>query len=1036
MKNILLSICLCVLGFASYAQDGVVKGKILDSSGLPLPGVNILIKGTTNGTSTDFDGNYELKCAMGNDLVISFMGFKPQTITVASWILNCTLEDDTEMLDELIVVGYGTQKKVNMTGSVVSVDAKKIENRPSESILKSLQGAIPGVTIISRPGETSINIRGRGNLGNSSPLYIVDGIEVSSDFFSNMDPSIIENLSFLKDASSAAIYGAKAAYGVVLVTTKTGTKGKLQVVYNGSVGFKTSTYEPEVVDSWTYAEMYRTSEINSGVGEDGLRYSAEDVANYKSGSDLDRFPNTNWFDEVLEDKALFTKHNLLFSGGSDKTKYAFGLGYLRNETFTPGEATDRYNFSSKTTSKLKPWLTVTSNVNFIYKKYDREKGYAALTEFLRVPPTQVAKHTNGDWGSVRDNSQASPSQINANPLRTWQEGGRSNSDTKHFLGSMIAEITPMEGLKISNQIGYKYWDYRGFSFQNKKEGVPSFLNPSTGIISGTASDVNQMNVDWRYSEKLNYDGWVNYEKTLSEVHNISAMAGIHADTYTSKILAVGRKGFGSNEMNALSGGSEDPDNQITTNKPGQKYVEAKFKTGEDFQEETTLSYFGRLTYNYNQRYLFEANLRADASSRFAKKGRWGYFPSFSAGWRMDQEAFLTNVEWLDNLKLRASWGQNGNINNVGLYDTYSTYEASGTALVNGSVVPTLVEGRIGNPNLTWETATTTNFGVDATFGNGLLGFSMDIYSRITDDILIQAEDVYAETGLDSSKVPARNVGSVRNRGIELALTHRKEMGDFSYQFSFNMAYNKNKILDLGNKVDQLPPDSYFILEKGESVGSFYMLEADGLYSTADEDAGDLIPYGTQMPEAGMVKFVDQNDDGVIDAKDRTIVAKDVPDFTYGMNLELNYKNLSLSVTGQGVSGVKMYMDNEASQAFFNNSVPRNWQKDNWTETNQNANYPKLFRETDDRYKYNSKMSSYWLFDASYFRIKNISLSYNISKELTQKVGLNKVRVYLSADNPFTIRGDHRMKDFDPERSSGRGAQLGVKTFTSGISITF
>lgn len=1022
MKNILLTICLCVFGLVSYAQDGVVKGKILDSSGTPLPGVNILVKGTTNGTSTDLDGNYELNCTMGNDLIISFMGFKTQTITLTSWIVNCTLVEDSELLDELVVVGYGTQKKVNMTGSVVAVDAKKIEDRPTESVLKSLQGAIPGVTIISRPGETSINIRGRGNLGTSSPLYIVDGIEVSSDFFSNLDPSVIENLSFLKDASSSAIYGAKAAYGVVLVTTKTGAKGKLQVVYNGSVGFKTSTYEPEVVDSWTYAEMYRTSELNSGVGEDGLRFSAEDVANYKAGTDLDRYPNTNWFDEVLDDKALFTKHNLLFSGGGDKTTYAFGLGYLRNETFTPGEATDRYNFSTKTTSKLKPWLTVTSNVNFIYKKYDREKGYAALTEFLRVPPTQVGKHTNGDWGSIRDNSEASAAQINANPLRTWEEGGRANSDTKHLLGSMTVEINPMEGLKISNQVGYRYWDYRGFSFQNKREGVPSFLNPSSGLIGGTESDVNQMNVDWQYSEKLNYDGWVNYEKTLNEVHNISAMVGIHADTYTFKNLKVGRKDFASNEMNAFDGGSTDPEKQLTTEG--------------DVLESSTLSYFGRLTYNYNQKYLFEANLRADASSRFAKEGRWGYFPSFSAGWRMDQEAFLTDVEWLDNLKLRASWGQNGNINNVGLYDTYSTYKASGTALVNGKVVPTLVEGRIGNPNLTWETATTTNFGLDAIFGNGLIGLSMDLYNRVTDDILIQAEDVYAETGLSSSKVPARNVGSVRNRGIELALTHRKEIGDFSYQFGFNMAYNKNEILDLGNKVDQLPPASYFILEKGESIGSFYMLEADGLYSTEDVSNGKLIPYGTQMPEAGMVKFVDQNDDGVIDAKDRTIVAKDVPDFTYGMNLELNYKDLSLSVTGQGVSGVKMYMDNEASQAFFNNSVPRNWQKDNWTETNQNANYPKLFRETDDRYKYNSKMSSYWLFDASYFRIKNISLSYNISKELTHRVGLNKVRVYVSADNPFTIRGDHRMKDFDPERSSGRGAQLGVKTFTSGVSITF
>ncbi|MBI9064774.1 MAG: TonB-dependent receptor, partial [Marinilabiliaceae bacterium] len=1012
------------------------KGMVTDDKGEPLPGVNVFDKQQpSNGVITGIDGNYTIQVSSSDAvLTYSFIGFETQEVQVAGRSkIDITLVEEMTGLDEVVVVGYGTKKKVNLTGAVASVDNKMLENRPSENILKSLQGVVPGVTIISRPGSTSINIRGRGNLGESSPLYIVDGIEVSSDFFSNLDPNSIDNLTFLKDASSAAIYGAKAAYGVVLVTTKGGQRDILKVDYNGSFGMQTPTYIPEVLDSWKYADMYRISELNSGIQADGLRFSEEDVQNYKNGSDADLYPNTNWFDEVLRDQALFTKHSLQFSGGSEKVQYNFGLGYLKDETLTPGEGTDRYNFSAKTKADLKSWLSVTANMNFIYKKYDREKGPASLTEFLRVPPTQVVRHTNGEWGSVRNGRQATAAEINYNPLRTLEEKGRKSQDTRHLMGSISAVLKPFKGLEFTNQLGYRYWDQRKFEFQNKKDGVPSYLNPSTGIIPGTASEVNQMDQDWRYSEKLIYDGWINYSKTFNDVHNFDAMVGMHADSYISKVIRVGRKNFASNDMNALSGGSTDPEDQLVTNEVDPDDYRP---LGYDYQEESTQSYFGRVTYNYNQKYLFEANLRADASSRFAKDGRWGYFPSFSGGWRVSEEQFMTNMDWLDNLKLRASWGKNGNINNIGLYDTYSTYAAGGTSYLGGQVVSILNEDRIANPDLTWETTTTTDIGLDLMIKNGLFGLTFDYYNRLTDDILIRANDVAIETGISSSSIPARNVGQVRNSGIELALTHQQHLGDFSYFVGFNMANNINEVIDLGDKVTQLPPKDYWIYQVGESIGSFYMFEADGLYSTQDIEAGNVIPYGTQVPEAGMVKFVDQNNDKVIDDKDRTIVGQDVPDFTYGININLNYKNWSLSAIGQGVTGVKVYMDNEASQAFFNSAVPREWQLDHWTESNQNANYPKLFKETDARYAYNSITSSYWLFNGDYFRMKNITLSYNLPKHITQKAGLEKVRLYVSGDNMFTIRGDKRMKDFDPERSSGRGAQIGLKTYTAGVSLTF
>ncbi|MFK8296984.1 SusC/RagA family TonB-linked outer membrane protein [Capnocytophaga cynodegmi] len=682
-------------------------------------------------------------------------------------------------------------------------------------------------------------------------------------------------------------------------------------------------------------------------------------------------------------------------------------------------------------------LTLTSNINFIYSKYEREKGNASLVEFLRVPPTQVAKHSNGEWGSVRNGRTATGEQINYNPLRAWAENGRGNSTTKRLLGSVAAEVRPFEGLKITNQFGYNYTDYRGFSFQNKKKDVPNFLNPSAGIVPATASEVNQMELDWSYNEKLIYDGWINYDKTFNNLHSITAMLGTHTDMYKYKRLTVGRKNFASNEMNDFTEGSVKEADQLVTNRQ-----DADF-----YLEENIHSYFGRLGYTYNQKYLFEANFRADASSRFAKQGRWGYFPSFSAGWRVEQEDFMKNLTWVDAMKLRASWGQNGNINNIGLYDTYSTYNSSGTTVLGGISTPILTEGRIGNPNLTWETTTTANFGADLTFGKGLIGLTFDYYDRLTEGILIRANDIMAETGLSSSQIPARNVGKVRNSGIEAVLSHTNQFGDFAYNISFNIMHNKNVIEDLGEKVNELPPSNW-IFRKGGLIGDFYMYQADGLYTTNDIANKNYVPVGSHVPEAGMIRYVDQltvdtdgdgifdKGDGVINEKDRVVVGNDVPKLTYGFNFDVRYKGFSLSVLGQGVNGVKVFLQNEAAQAFFDQSVPRQWQLDYWTPQNEGAIYSKLFVPSNTNFAYNSHASSFWLFDASYFRIKNITLSYTFPSEVTKHLGMDNIRVFFSGDNLFTFRGDKRMKDFDPEVATGRGYSIALKGYVAGISFSF
>lgn len=1037
-KAVCTTATVVVAASSAFAQNSInLKGVVTDSKKEPLIGVNVRIKGSTQGVATDLDGRFVLNSVPRNaTLEVSYVGMQTQIIQLnGETTLNIVLKEDANQLSDVVVVGYGTQKKVNLTGAVASVDSKQLVSRPTSNMTASLQGTVPGVTIMDRPGEgVSLNIRGRGNLGASNPLYIVDGVEVSAGYFSSLNPNSIESVSFLKDAASAAIYGAKAAYGVVLVTTKTAKAGHLQISYDGSFGSKSPTYLPKTLNSAEYAELYSVAERNTGVPEANLTFKPDMIEKYRNGSDPDRFPNTDWFDLVLNKQAIFTKHNLQFSGGSDKFKYVLNTGFMQNQSLYKKQYTNRYDVSAKTVADLKSWFRITSSVNLIYDDSKRTGGGVSTIELLRVPPTQVAKQSNGDWGSIRNGRAVTGEELNANQYRNLETGGRGDSQSMQILGLLSAEIKPVDWIKITNQFGYNYYDYRGFGFSNTRPGVPNFITPAAGNIGGSARAENQMDVSWQYTQKLIYDGWINVDKTIGSVHNLSGVLGVHADSYMGRGLGVGRKQFSSNDMNDLSGGSLDPQKQVTT---------TSF-----YNEESMGSFFGRLGYNYDNKYLFEANFRADASSRFAKGSRWGYFPSFSAGWRIDKESFMKSTsDWLTQLKLRASWGQNGNINNIGLYDTYSTFATGSTIVIGGVEVPQYIENLIGNPKLTWETTTTTNLGLDLSIKGGLFSMTFEYYNRLTDGILVQANDIMNETGLTNSQIPSRNVGKVRNRGIELSLSHRKSIGDFSYEIGGNMTVNKNRIVSLGDKVNELPPGRY-IMRVGHSIGDYYLLEANGLYSEEDITKGNYVPYGTQVPEAGMIRYVDQptvdsdgdgipdKGDGRITAADRKIVANDVPSFTYGLNASVSYKGLSLSIMGQGVAGTKVYLSEEASQAFFDNSVPRAWQRDNWTPTNQSAIYPKLFTPSDQRYAYNNHGSSFWLFDSSYFRIKNITLSYTLPESFIKKVGLTSARVYVTAENFITFRGDKRMKDFDPETAGGRGYNVGTKTLTAGLSINF
>lgn len=1017
---------------AQQQKAVAVKGVVKDTHGEPVIGASVVEAGTSNGTVTDFDGNFALTVSGGDkQLLISYIGYKTKSISLKNGqtSLNVVLEEDSELLDEVVVVGYGTQKKVNLTGSVAAISSEDIKDRVQTNVLAAVQGTVPGVTVISRPGQTpSINFRGRGNLGSSSPLYVIDGAIAEANLFSNLDPNSIETISFLKDAASSAIYGSRAAYGVVLVTTKKGEKEKVNVSYSGYVGLKMPTYLPDVLDSWDYATLLNEAFYNRDPknGKNAV-YSDEEIGWFRDGSKPDYYPNTNWADLVLDNPVVTTQHSLNFSGGSDKVRFFSGLGYLYDDKFMPGQSSQRYNLDINVAADVTKWLTLKSGVKFIRSTNKTEHGVASIANFLKVPSIMVAQQSNGEWGSIAGGKAATQSHMIWNPLRDLSKKNWSNGKSDNTMIDLGFDLKPVEGLTISGQGVFKGYESKSTGYTALQDNVKNF---ETGAeIPGTGVYTNEMNMFWQNEDQTMYTLTARYDWS-NKVHNFSILGGTSYEHYKYERLYAKWKDFVTDDLKDMTTGNEISKDQPNKNSYGAPLSEYKI-----------LSYFGRLNYSLLDRYLFEANLRADASSRFHKDNRWGIFPSFSAGWRINQEDFMKGVDWVDNLKVRASWGTLGNINNVGNYDYFQLYNNGADYNFDNVPVKGVLESKPANEKLGWETVALTDIGVDFDIFNGLLSVTADYYIKNTRDILL-SYNVPTETGIWSN--PAQNIAKVRNSGFELGVTHRKSLGDFSYSVSANISTNHNEIKDMGESDDIIQNGGdkiRYILREGESVGSFFGLKTDGLYTQEEIDAGHYYTYG-RTPRAGDIKYVPQRENvewgSAITGEDRTIIGKDVPDFTYGINLNLQYKDFELSIFGQGVTGTMAAFESEQVSAFMLNSSPRKFHLGRWTEENPNprAVYPRIYggHSLDD---YNQYFSDYQLFDADYFRIKTISLGYRVPSNIVSQWGMSSLKFFLTAENLFTLRADHTMKDFDPESSSGRGiGSLGTKSVAFGVNVSF
>lgn len=997
-------------------QDPTItaSGTIADSSGEPLPGVSVVEKGNvTNGTMTDIDGKFSLKVAPNATLVLSYVGFEAMELK-AGTNMNVVMKEQDNTLDDVVVVGYGVQKKVNLTGSISSVTSKDLVGRTNSNLLQSLQGTAPGVTIVSRPGSTpSINVRGRGNLGTSEPLYVIDGAISTSTTFANLDPNSIESVSILKDAASSAIYGARAAYGVLLVTTKQGAKDGLNINYDGLVGMKRATTKPKVVSSEWEARLTNEAAINAG---QTAPISDDIIEKYRNGSEPDLYPNTNWYDLIFDDYAVVTSHTLSFNGTSGKTSYYTSLGYTYDDAFQPGQSTDRYNVNLNLSSQLRSWLKFRAGVKYTEYKLDKSTGDIAIQYLMQSPPSYVARQSNGEWGTVHGGANASSTFVTRNPLRKLEESGWTKRNHKTTVLDGALDVTLYEGLVFTGQIISDYFDYKNKRYEAFMPAVPRFLDNGATSVGGVSE--SKMEYEWYDRRRMTYNALLNYEWT-KDIHSIKALAGSSFETYNYQQQKSSRKNFPTNNSQGLDGGSS---------------TAADSEASGALTEEKLLSYFARLNYVVKDRYLFEANFRADASSRFHKDSRWGYFPSFSAGWRISEEDFMKNISWVNNLKLRASWGQLGNINNVNQYDYFAAYSTGYNYSFGDASSSGVYESKIPNQSLTWETVSMTDIGLDANFFGNKLGLVVDWYVKKTDDILL-AYDVLKEVGAYTGV--SQNLGRMDNKGLEFVISHNNRIGDFSYSIDANFTKMWNKVTYLGG-VDNLAP-TMWITALGQPIGTFYGYKTNGLLTQEDIDSGNYITDGTALA-AGDVKYVDMDGDGKLTTADRTFIGKDVPDITYGFGLNLTYKNFDFNMFGQGISGAKVYFQMEAAHPFADNAPPREWHKGRWTTENPNPNaaYPRLLPQGNANYKFNTQdYSDFWLFSANYFRIKTMTLGYTIPKSVIKNWGINNLRVYLSSENPFTFRGDKRMKDYDPEIASSRGNLMtGTQSFNFGVNMSF
>ena len=984
---------------AVVQQSGkVVTGTIVDPSGMPVIGANVMVKGTTNGTITDMDGKFSLEVEEGATLQISYIGYANQEIKVGNQkTLSIALKEDAEALDELVVVGYGTQSKYKVTGAIATVSKEDLSGRQVRSVEQMLQGKMPGVVIRSnsgKPGDEGLNIliRGKNSFGtDSSPLVLIDGVYGD---FNSIAPENIENISVMKDAASAAIYGSRAANGVILVTTKKGKAGKLNIGYSANLSTQYYTSMPETItDPVEYMELWNRA---ARFSDDPFVYKDEWIDGMRNGT----YKGYDYTDNIFQ-HAFVHSHSLNLNGGNEKYRFNMGLNYLNQPGIIKKYNYERLNFLINIDAKINNWLSVGGQINVTrgITKAPSLGDFEIMVGYYNQKPTTPPKLPDGRWASTQF-----PGEYFTWGAAEKLERGQS-VNTQYFadLQSYI-KIEPLKGLEWETKIATKYNHIFSKTHNTGNHAVYVY---STGELTEPQNpNSRQVSVSAPVSLYNTLYSTLNYSTNISE-HHIDALAGLSIEEYTVNNVNAGRSNYATDNLGEIDAGDTN----------------TKWNGGNS-ESYSLRSFFARIDYDFAGKYLLQANIRGDESSRFPKGKRLGVFPSFSAGWRVSQEDFLNTCNWLSDLKLKASWGELGN-QNIGTYPYQETYSLGQYYPFNDLSNGALQNG-LKNQNLTWEKTSMTNVGFDLDIKHGLFTMSVDYFYKLTSGIL-RGQQVTALVGLGA---PTINNGSMSNKGVELSIGHTKQINEkLNYWINGNIAFTKNKLVDYGAK----EIGGLSIREEGKELDAWYMYEFDGVYQTQEEC--NSLPVDGNIMKPGMAKFKDQNGDNKITSEDRTYVGHRYPKATFGVNLGANYRNFDFSVFFQGVLGLTSYQNNWGISPFIQGNRPSIIWRDAWTPENRSNTMPAIYVNGRGNVLDNYA-STFYMHDASYLRLKNFQLGYNVPRDFLTKLGIESSRVYISGENIFTIT---KFPGQDPERNlddTTYASYPQIKSFSLGLSVQF
>jgi TonB-linked SusC/RagA family outer membrane protein len=978
-------------------QNRTIKGFVTDENGEVIIGANVVLKGTTIGTITDVNGKFSLDVPSKAVLEVSYIGYKTKEVLVGTQSsLSIQLKEDSQDLDEIVVVGYGTQKKVNLTGSVATVSGDQMAKRTVSQASQALQGLAPGLMVNQTSGnpgaEVSLNIRGIGSFSSSSstsPLVLIDGMDGAID---NVNVNDIESISVLKDAASAAIYGSRAANGVIIITTKRAKEGKINIDVKANVGVQSLTFKPKYLGAIDYMTLYNEANVNEGKSP---LYDDETIAAYKANLGSDLYPDTDWFDEVFSQTGIQQSYGISASGGSKNARALLSVNYINQRGNMINTGFDRYSIRMNTDitpiRKLNVGLDMSANLT---NQTEPGVGYSeVMYQTYRIPPIYAAYYDNGT--RLAEGNQG----INPVAKASTATGAR---EYEYYditaIGKISYEI--IDGLTAKVD-----FSPRLVTRNNKQFTRKTTLYSYDNALSYNIPSISELTRTFKQTLKLSTRAYMNYDKTIKD-HSITALAGFEQMYYRYQEFSAYRDGFVLPDYSELNSG--DVTNMSNA---GTK------------DEYALRSYFGRLNYAFQNKYLFEVNLRYDGSSRFAPKNRWGLFPSFSAGWRLSEESFMKNIDWLTNLKLTASWGKLGN-QEIGYYPYISSISLTVPVVYDHTVASGAAQTAYSNTDISWETTTVTNLGLDfSLFNNSLFG-TFEYYIKKTDDILMKLS-IPKTMGLDASY---QNAGALENKGWDLTLGYRGNVGKVGYSVTGMLSDVKNKITSLGGSGPIYGTNT--ITQEGSEINALYGYVCEGIFQSDEEVANHATQSG--IVAAGDLMYKDINNDGKIDSNDRTIIGSTIPRYVYSLNLSANYKDFDFSMLIQGVGKKDGLLYGDAVLPFYNGGKVQEVHLDRWTPENTNASFPRL----TTTYSNNSQISSFYVKSAAYLRLKNIQLGYSLPKSVCGKTFIKRLRVYVSADNLFQI--NNFWKGWDPEMPSVSSGNVYPQTrvISAGLDLNF